>query len=64
MENIFCAALALHIANKPVNRETIQSVLNAAGTPADEAALDAVAAFVESLETARQQNEKTGAPLS
>jgi uncharacterized protein (DUF2164 family) len=62
LENIFCAALALHIANKPVNRETIQSVLNAAGTPADEAALDAVAAFVESLETARQQNEKTVDP--
>jgi hypothetical protein len=62
LENIFCAALALHIANKPVNRENIQSVLNAAGTPADEAVLDAVAAFVESLETARQQNEKTVDP--
>ncbi len=57
MENIFYAALALHVAGKPVNKENIKAVLRAAGTPVNESALDVVAAFVESLESARQQKE-------
>jgi len=59
MEEIFYAVLALQIAGKPVNKETIQAVLSKAGTPVDEPALDAIAAFVESLATAGQ--EKGGA---
>jgi hypothetical protein len=58
MEEIFYAALALHIAGKPVNKENIRSVLKAAGTPINEQALDAMAAFVESLENAHQQKER------
>jgi hypothetical protein len=57
MEEIFYAALALHIAGKPANKENIQAVLSKAGTPVDEPALDAIAAFVESLTTARQDKE-------
>lgn len=57
MKNIFYAALALHVAGKPVNKENIKAVLRAAGTPVNESALDVVAAFVESLESARQQKE-------
>ena len=55
MEEIFYAALALHIAGKPANKENIQAVLSKAGTPVDEPALDAIAAFVESLATACQE---------
>lgn len=58
MQNIFYAALALHIAGKPVGRENIRAVLKAAGTSVDEQALDAVAAFVESLESAHGEKEK------
>jgi hypothetical protein len=58
MEKIFYAVLALHIAGKPVNKETIQAVLKKAGTQVDERALDAMAAFVESLATARQEKER------
>jgi len=57
MEEIFYAALALHIAGKPANKENIQAVLSKAGTPVDEPALDAIAAFVESLATTRQDKE-------
>lgn len=57
MKNIFYAALALHVAGKPVNKENIKAILRAAGTPVNESALDVVAAFVESLESARQQKE-------
>jgi hypothetical protein len=62
MENIFYAALALHIAGKPTNKENIRAVLKAAATPFDESALDAMAAFVESLEAARRKTEKTVDP--
>lgn len=58
MEEIFYAVLALHIAGKPANKENIQAVLTKAGTPVDERALDAMAAFVETLATARQGEEK------
>ena len=57
MEEIFYAALALHIAGKPTNKENIQAVLRKAGTPVDEPALDAMAAFVESSATARPDKE-------
>ena len=57
MQEIFYAALALHIAGKPANKENIQAVLSKAGTPVDEPALDAIAAFIESLATARQDKE-------
>ena len=58
MENIFYAALALHVAGKPINKANIRSVLEAAGTPVDETALDAMSVLVEALETARQKKEK------
>jgi len=58
MENIFYATLALHIAGKPINKENIRAVLRGAGTPVNEPALDAMAAFVESLEAARQKEER------
>jgi hypothetical protein len=58
MENIFYAALALHIASKPINKENIRTVLEAAGTPVNEPALDAMAAFVESLEAAGREKER------
>jgi hypothetical protein len=59
MEEIFYAVLALHIAGKPVNKENIQAVLSKAGTPVDEPALDAVAAFIESLATTGQEKDST-----
>ncbi len=59
MDEIFYAILALHTAGKPVKKETIQAVLDKAGTPADDSALDAMAAFVETLAATRQ--EKDGA---
>ncbi|MGA2670751.1 MAG: GvpL/GvpF family gas vesicle protein [Dehalococcoidia bacterium] len=59
MEEIFYAALALHIAGKPANKENIQAVLSKAGTPVDEPALDAIAAFVESLAAAGQEKDST-----
>ena len=58
MENIFYAALALHIAGKPINKENIRAVLRAAGPPVNESALDAMAAFVESLESARREEKE------
>ena len=59
MEEIFYAVLALHIAGKLINKENIQAVLRKAGTQVDERALDAMAAFVESLATAHQEKEST-----
>jgi hypothetical protein len=58
MEEIFYTVLALHIAGKPVNKENIQAVLRKAGTQVDERALDAMAAFVESLANTRQEKER------
>ena len=58
MENIFYATLALHIAGKPISKENIRAVLKAAGAPVNEPVLDAMAAFVESLESARVEKEK------
>ncbi len=58
MEEIFYAALALHIAGKPINKENVQTVLEHAGTPVDGTALGALAAFVKSLEDARRKKEK------
>jgi len=63
MENIFYATLALHIAGKPISKENIRAVLKVAGAPVNESALEAMAAFVESLETARrEEKEKTVDP--
>lgn len=62
MENIFYAALALHVAGKPVNKENIETVLRTAGTPVNEPALDAMAGFVESLERACRQKETSVDP--
>jgi len=59
MENIFYAALALHIAGKRVNKENIRAVLKAAGTPVNEPALDAMAAFVEALEAAKKPKQRS-----
>ncbi len=59
MENIFYAALALHIAGKRVNKENIRAVLKAAGTPVNEPALDAMAAFVEALEVAKKPKQRS-----
>lgn len=58
MKNIFYAALALHIAGKPVSKENIRAILKVAGTPVKEPALEAMAAFVESLESARQKEKE------
>jgi len=58
MEEIFYAVLALHIAGKPISKENIRAVLKAAGAPVNEPVLDAMAAFVESLESARVEKEK------
>ena len=58
MENIFYATLALHIAGKAINKENIRAVLKAAGTPVNEPALDAMAAFVESLEVTHREKER------
>ncbi|MGD1118315.1 MAG: GvpL/GvpF family gas vesicle protein [Dehalococcoidales bacterium] len=57
MEEIFYAVLALRTAGKPVNKATIQAVLNQAGKQVDETALDAMAAFVESLANASEGKE-------
>jgi hypothetical protein len=57
MENIFYAALALHVAGKPLNKENIRSVLHGAGTPVDEPTLDMIAAFIESLKVSYSQND-------
>ncbi len=59
MEEIFYAVLALHIAGKPVNRENIKAILKAVGTPIDEKALDAMVLFVETLEAARRERQRT-----
>jgi nicotinamide mononucleotide adenylyltransferase len=58
MEEIFYATLALHIAGKSINKENIRAVLRAANTPVNEMALDAMAAFVESLEVTRREKER------
>jgi hypothetical protein len=58
MENIFYAVLALHIAGKPINKENIRKVLNAAGTPVNELGLEALAAFVEAIETSKRKRTK------
>jgi len=58
MEEIFYAVLALHIAGKPISKENIRAVLKAAGAPVNEPALDAMAAFVESLEAVRWKKER------
>ena len=57
MENIFYAALALHVAGKPLNKENIRVVLRAAGTPIDEPALDIIGAFIESLKVSHGKND-------
>jgi hypothetical protein len=57
MENIFYAALALHVAGKPLNKENIRVVLRAAGTPVDEPALNIIGAFIESLKMSHGQND-------
>jgi hypothetical protein len=49
----------LHIAGKPISKENIRTVLKAAGTSVNEPALDAMAAFVESLEATRREKERT-----
>ena len=49
IENVFYAALALHVAGKPLNKENIRIVLNAAGTPIDEPTLDIIGGFIGSL---------------
>jgi hypothetical protein len=56
MESIFYAALALHVAGKPLNKENIRIVLRAAGTPVDEHSLDMIAAFIESLKASHGKN--------
>jgi len=58
MENIFYAVLALSSAGKPVNKENIRKVLNAAGTPVNEPGLEAMAAFVEAIETSQRERAK------
>jgi predicted transcriptional regulator len=57
MENIFYAALALHVAGKPLNKENIRVVLRAAGTPVNEPALDIIGAFIESLKVSQGKND-------
>jgi ribosomal protein L12E/L44/L45/RPP1/RPP2 len=59
MDELFYAILALHTAGKPIKKETIQAVLAKVGTLVDEPALDAMAAFVDTLTNNRQ--EKDGA---
>jgi len=49
IENVFYAALALHVAEKPLNKENIRIVLKAAGTPIDEPTLDIIGDFIGSL---------------
>jgi hypothetical protein len=57
MENIFYAALALHVAGKPLNKENIRAVLHDAGTPVDDPTLDMITAFIESLKVSYSQND-------
>ncbi|MDO8442985.1 MAG: GvpL/GvpF family gas vesicle protein [bacterium] len=57
MENIFYAALALHVAGKSLNKENIRVVLYAAGTPVNEPTLDIIGAFIESLKVSRGKND-------
>jgi ribosomal protein L12E/L44/L45/RPP1/RPP2 len=59
MENIFYAALALHVAGKPLNNENIRLVLRAAGTPVDEPSLDLIGAFIESLKNSQVNNDSS-----
>ena len=56
-ENIFYAALALHVAGKSLNKENIRSVLHAAGTPIDEPSLNIIGAFIESLNVPHENND-------
>jgi len=58
MENIFYAVLALHIAGKPINEDTIRKVLNMAGVPVDEEGLKAMAAFVHVLQAHKEEKAK------
>ena len=58
MENIFYAVLALHIAGKPINEDTIRKVLNMAGVPVDEEGLKAMAAFVHVLQARKEEKAK------
>lgn len=62
MENIFYAVLALYLVEKPINKDNIRAVLKAAGTPVNEIALDAMAAFVESLEVTHREKGKSVDP--
>lgn len=62
MESIFYAALALHIAGKPISKENIRAVLKAAGTPVNEPALEAIATFVGTLETSRRNSKESFDP--
>jgi predicted transcriptional regulator len=57
MEEIFYAVLALHVARKAISKENIRAILKAAGTPVNEPMLDAMAAFVESLEITRREKK-------
>ena len=58
MEEIFYVVLALYIAHKPISKENIKAVFKAASTPINEPALEAMVAFVEFLEAARQKKER------
>lgn len=58
IEDIFYAVLALHVAGKTIDKENIRALLKAAGASVDESALNAMAAFVESLECARRQKKE------
>jgi hypothetical protein len=62
MEVIFYAVLALHTARKPINRDNIMAVLEKAGQPVDERALDALVAFIDSLTAAPGGQEKDTDP--
>ncbi|MDO9575710.1 MAG: GvpL/GvpF family gas vesicle protein [bacterium] len=55
MENIFYAVLALHIAGKPINEENIRRVLKAAGVPVNEPGLQAMAAFVNAIQSPKKK---------
>jgi hypothetical protein len=59
MEDIFYAALALHVAHKPLNKENIRIVLRSAGTPVDEPSLDIIGAFIESLKDSHGQDDSS-----
>lgn len=57
MEEIFYAVLALHIAKKPIHKDTIRAVLEKAHTPVNEEALEAMSAFIESLQSDRHSKK-------